>query len=144
PRDVGPHERVRGHDAAIDVRFGGEVEDRIDSVIGEHARDRGAIADVAVNELEPRVVHHTIEVREVTGVRERVQNDDLLEAGALAAGRQHATREVGADEAGASRDQEPSWLEAIHRRELTPTLPGSGRSTSAKVRHFTVQREVTL
>jgi hypothetical protein len=79
----------------------------------------------------------------VARVGERVEDDDLLESRTVAA-REQAAREVAADEAGPAGDQQSSWLEAVHRRNLPQACRERDRSTSDKVRHFTVQREVTL
>lgn len=72
------------------------MEDRIDRVVRDRALDRGPIADIGMDEREPRVARHTVEVGEVPRV-----DDDLLEPGTLAARGQHPTREVAAGEASA-------------------------------------------
>ncbi len=48
--NVGAHEGFGAEDGAVDVAFGGEVDDGVDAVLGEEALDEGAVADVALDE----------------------------------------------------------------------------------------------
>ncbi len=57
---------------AIDVRFGGEIDDRAAATRG--ALDRLRVADVADDELDAG----SLEVRRVTGVGELVEHHDVL------------------------------------------------------------------
>jgi glucose-1-phosphate thymidylyltransferase len=120
--DVRAHEQIRGLDAAIDVRLGGEVKCGIDRMLGEHALDERTVADVPVNEHEPRIVRHAIEIGAMPGVGQLVEHDDGLERPALAVRREHAAHEVAADEPGNAGDQEPARLEATHRHNAYARL----------------------
>ena len=83
---------------AVDVRLGGEVDDRVAAL--RRRGDRVRVGDVALLEL----VLDALEVRPVPGVRQLVEDDDLVPAASEAAD------EVRADEAGAAGD------EHAHRR----------------------------
>ena len=71
---VGEDELGRAEDRAVDVRLGGEVDDRV--AAGGRARDGLRVGDVALVEL----VLDALEVRPVAGVGELVEHDDLLAA----------------------------------------------------------------
>ena len=105
-QDVGAQERLRVDDGAVDVRLGGEVDDRVHS-FGCPA-DRLAVADVAVYEPVARVAFDGPEIVGIAGIGELVQIDDLdrLVPGASALRVKQAPDEVGADEAGATADQD--------------------------------------
>lgn len=49
--DIGLDELAGAVDAAIDVTLGGQVHDRIGSVVGDGGVDRGSVGDVDVSEL---------------------------------------------------------------------------------------------
>ena len=49
--DIGTDEHLRFKDRAVDVTFGGEVNNRVD-VAAEQLTDQRSIADVAVDELD--------------------------------------------------------------------------------------------
>jgi hypothetical protein len=88
-------ERVGLGDRAVDVRLGGEVDDRVDAV--QRAGHRVGVLDPRVDELH-------VQAREVlaaTGVGELVEHDDLV-----AVLGQAQPDEVRADEPGAAADQE--------------------------------------
>ena len=87
PEHVGEDELGRAEDRPVDVRLGGEVDDRVDAVGG--ARDRVGVGDVALVEL----VLDALEVRAVAGVRQLVEDGDLV------ARRGEPAHELGADEA---------------------------------------------
>ena len=86
-------EVLGAQDRAVDVRLGGEVDDRV--AARGCARHVGRLSDVAVVELD--VVR---QVRAVPGVRELVEHDDLVAAA------QQALDEMRADEAGAAGDED--------------------------------------
>ncbi len=96
---VGGDERVGIDDRAIDVRLGGEVDDR---VVARHVLHDGVVvADVALDEATPAVVEHIADVVEVAGVGELVEHGDLV----VAVGQQ-PTHVVRADEACGARDEQ--------------------------------------
>jgi len=77
------------------VRLGGKVEDRIDRVVRDRALDRGPIADIGMDEREPCVARHTLEVRQVPRIRQGIEDDDFSSPAPSPRG-QHPTREVAA------------------------------------------------
>ena len=99
--DLGLHEGVRRLDAAIDVRLGGKVDDRV-RLAGD-SLDQRRIGDVPMHEAVPRVGGHIGQVLEVAGVGQLVQHGDLQVGMAL----EHPTHECGADEARSSGDDQP-------------------------------------
>ena len=70
--DIGQDELGRPQDRTVDVRLGGEVDDRLDSLA--RARDGSRIGDVALEE----VVLDSIEVGPVARVGELVEDRDLV------------------------------------------------------------------
>ena len=82
-------------DRAVDVRLGGEVDDRLDALA--RARDHLGVGDVTLVELVP----DALEVGRVPGVGELVEHDDVL------ARLGEPPHEVAADEPGAAGDQDP-------------------------------------
>jgi hypothetical protein len=53
--DVGLDEIFGAVDAAVDVRFGGKIDDGARLVFGQQAADQGEVADVALDEDVARV-----------------------------------------------------------------------------------------
>ena len=105
---VGAHERVRFGDRAIDVRLGGEVDDRrgrarVGSVRRpvERERDRRGVLDRAVDEAEARIVGEVVEVLLAPGVGELVEHGHLV-----AVLPQALAHERRADEAGSAADEQ--------------------------------------
>ena len=98
--DVGPEKRVGLHQRAVDVRFGGEVDDGVDPP-DDVAHDL-RVADVALHERVPRIVGEVGQVRRVPGVRQLVEIDDAV--GGVR--REDVADEVGADESASAGDQE--------------------------------------
>ena len=84
---------------AIDVRFGGEVDDGVD-VRGDLPDEIG-IGDVALNEAEAWIVAHLVQIRQVPGIGQQVETKDLV-VGLLA---QHVPHVGGTDESGGAGDQ---------------------------------------
>ena len=97
---VGAHEGVRLEDRAVDVRLGGEVDDRLGAL--DRRRDGGRVLDRAVHERESRVGFDILEVLATPGVGQLVEHDNFVVVVA-----QPQADEVGADEAGATTDQQP-------------------------------------
>ena len=89
-------------DRAVDVRFGGEVHDRIAAV--HRCGDFIAIDDAAADEGVARVVGDVANVVEISGVRQRVEVDD----GNVGVLGEDVADEVAADESRAAGDQELS------------------------------------
>jgi hypothetical protein len=65
-------------DAAVDVRFGGKIDDGAGLVLGKQAADEVKVADVALDEGVARIALQAGEVLEVAGVGQRVEVDDRL------------------------------------------------------------------
>ena len=101
--DVGLDERLGRIDGAVDVGLGGEVDDGVDRVVGQEARDEGVVADVALREDVPRVAGEVGQVGGIAGVGERVEVDEPGQRGAGLG--QALPDEIGADEAAAAGDQ---------------------------------------
>ena len=99
--DVGLDEVFRAVDAAVDVRFGGKIDDGARLVLGEQPGDEVEVADVALDEEVARVALQGGEVLEVAGVGQRVEVDD----GLIGLG-QPVEDEVAADEAGTTGDED--------------------------------------
>ena len=94
-------EGIRAADRPIDMRFGGEVNDRIDRSVAQERLDQLLIPDVTVLELEAGVLPRRGQACKVSSVGQRVQdNEDIL--GVLA---QPVVDEVRANEAGATSDK---------------------------------------
>ena len=74
---VGVDGAVRRQDAAIDVRFGGEVHYGVEAGAVEDLVHRLLVADVAAHELVPGVLLNGSQVLQVPGVGERVERDDV-------------------------------------------------------------------
>ena len=110
--DVGEDELGRAHDRAVDVRLGGEIDDRVGAV--GRARDSVGVGDVALEE----VVFDALEVGAIAGIRQLVEHCDML------ALRGEALDELRADEARAARD------ENTHGAKRSRAPPGVGSSVS--------------
>ena len=98
--DVGLDELGRSVNRAIDMALGREIEHGPRPVHRQQRLDLRAIADVAADEQVPRIPFQRGEVAQVAGVGKLVEIDDRLFAC-----RAPVEDEVGADEAGASGDQ---------------------------------------
>jgi len=112
--DVGAHEGFRAEDGAVDVALGGEVDDRVDLVLGKEALDEGAVADVTLDKhiaalgagffrRLPIARLDVGEVFEVARVGEGVEIDD---APRKIWAPEEPVDEVRADEAGAAGDED--------------------------------------
>ena len=76
--DVGLDEVFRAVDAAVNVRFGGKIDDGAGLMLGKQLGDKVEVADVALDEEVARVAAQRCEVLEVAGVGQRVEVDDGL------------------------------------------------------------------
>src|SRR5436190_12642709 len=94
-KDIRLHEWRRTFDRAIDVTFGGEVNDSIELQRFEQIGDGIRIANIALYKLPD-----PIDVLEMTGVREGIEDHHIVSA------TQRHVREVRADKAGASGDKQ--------------------------------------
>ena len=107
PEHVGEDELRRPEDRPVDVRLGGEVDDRV--AVLRRAGDGVRVGDVAMVEL----VLDAFEVGAVAGVGELVEHHDVLAALGQAPG------EVRADEARAAGDED------AHRYRVLTAAPGT-------------------
>ena len=102
--DTGREERLGIEDRTVDVRLGGEVDDRVGAI--DQWPDDGRVGDVAADEAEPggllRVVADRGEIGLVAGVGQLVDDGDL---GAVAA-RQDIADVARADEPGTTGDEQ--------------------------------------
>ncbi len=94
PSGVGGDERVRLGDRAVDVRLGGEVDDRVAAL--DRVGDRGGVLDAADHEADVEVLQVLAPAR----VGQLVEDGDLVALG------EPDADEVGADEAGAAADEQ--------------------------------------
>jgi hypothetical protein len=72
PGDVRVEERLRGHDAAVDVALGGEVDDRLDRVALHQLLHRRAVPDVPAHEDVSGIPLEVAQVLEIPGVGQGV------------------------------------------------------------------------
>ena len=87
---VRPHEGVRVLDRAVDVRLGGEVDDR---VVPRQLGDDGVlVADVGVDEPAAAVVDQVGDVLAVAGVGQGVEDRDRVVGGRRARGARSSSR----------------------------------------------------
>ena len=101
-RDIGAHKVTGMLERAIDMGLGREIEDPIDAVFVNEARDQFVVDNVALHEGKARILVGTDEVSAVPGVGELVQHDEALESFHL----QKVSGERRADEAGAASEQD--------------------------------------
>ena len=66
--DVGLDEVFRAVNAAVDVRFGGKIDDGARLVLGKQPGDEIEVADVALDEEVARVAIQGGEVFEIAGI----------------------------------------------------------------------------
>ena len=76
PVNVGADKRFRAADAAVDVRFGGEMDDRINLIHCHQFVNQGAVADIAMSKNDVRVRRQRIQIFPSPRVGQRVQNND--------------------------------------------------------------------
>jgi len=110
---VGPHERPRVLDAPVHVAFGREVDEALHAARG--GADGVPVGDVPAHEAVARVRGQVREVRQVPGVRQRVEVDD----GEPGVGAQGVPDEVAPDETAAAGDQESRHVGPFRSRSLS-------------------------
>ena len=79
------------------MRLGGEVDDRVDSLVADDALGEVAVRDVPLDEDD--AILDVLEAGTVAGVREQVERDDVVVGMSV----EPVADEVGADEAGGPR-----------------------------------------
>ena len=99
--DVGLDEFARAMDGAVDVAFGGKVDDRARTVLGQQLRQQRTVADVALHKGVAWVVLQAGQVFQVAGVGELVQVEHWL-----IYLRQPVQHKVAADETGTARNED--------------------------------------
>ena len=94
------------------MRFGGEVDYRIDGRQSRLRRDQGLnqfrVADIAVDERHT-IIGYTCQIRSVTSVCERVQHCDM----GIGVFAHHMVHEVRSDESRTAGDQQMPRLECV-------------------------------
>ena len=98
--DIGLHELGRAIDRAIDVGFGGEVDDCHWLMRGEDALHECAITDIAMLEGIVRMRGDIGQRVGVAGIGQRIEVDD-----AVTTQGEHVEDEIAADETGTAGDQ---------------------------------------
>ena len=114
--DVRAREQAWIDDGEAVVRLGREVDDDVDRVLEEHVLDQVDVRDVRLDERDALL--RALEVRAVSGVRQKVERDDRVVRVPL----EPVVHEVGADEPGRAGDED------LHGGivRVTPRLPGVG------------------
>ena len=102
------------------MRFGRKVDDGTRLVLRQQAIDQGAVTDVALHEDMARVALQAGQVVQVAGIGELVEVDDALRV----AGKP-VEYEVGADETGASGDEDHGMNQKCAEGKVSdyPTAP---------------------
>ena len=95
-------------DRPVDMRLGGEVDHGV--VTGKYGPEQRGVADVALDELEPRAAGDGLEVSQVSRVGQLVQYGDAGLAEARVAAGQERAYVVRADEACSAGYQDPHEL----------------------------------
>ena len=98
--DIGADEGIGRDDGAIDVSFGGEVNDGAGTMLGQERADECGVADVAAHQQVTRIGRDRVQTGRIAGVGEGIEIDDGC-AGGLKPGED----EVRADEAASSGDE---------------------------------------
>jgi len=97
-----------GEERAIDVGFGGEVDDGVAPC--DRFGDGRGIGDIAVEETHPRVVENVLEVEQAPRIGELVEDDDFRDIE-----REQEPDEVAADEASTTCDEDATERSKTHR-----------------------------
>src|ERR1700682_5344036 len=87
------------------------MNDRVDSLALDDVVHGRAIADIALYEREALVVREGLEIRQIAGVRQRVESHDRVASMMLGP----EMDEVGADESGRTRYQHPTHRSVFPR-----------------------------
>lgn len=77
--DIGLEEELGVGDAAVDVAFGGAVDDGVDVVFFTEGLYEGLIADIALDKVVAGIVGDLGQVIDIAGVGEDIEIDDGLE-----------------------------------------------------------------
>src|ERR1700681_650136 len=93
------------------MRFCSEMDDRIDPLALDDVVHGRAVSDIALSERAPLVVREWLEIRQIAGVRERVESHDHVARMMLGP----EMDEVGADESGRARYQHPTHRDSFLR-----------------------------
>src|ERR1019366_5505926 len=97
-------ERPGIENAAIDMAFGGEMDHLADAMLIPKRLDERFVANVAANKNQARVFEEPVEVGEIPGVGELVENDELE----FFVAAEEQANEVGTDETRAAGDENSS------------------------------------
>src|SRR5690348_864398 len=103
--DIGTYEVSGVLDTQVDMTFGGHVHDRVNAADRVH---NCRVADVLANEVEPGIVERALEISEIAGVGELVQDDKFV----IRVLAQDVMREIGADKPRATGEED---LHLIYR-----------------------------
>ena len=128
PDDVGLDEGAAAGDRAVDVAFGGQVDDVIGRETGERLVDRPPVADVDPGEAVVRRIVDRGEELEIAGVCQGVEVQDVD------AGPDQMTADCGTDESRSPGDQhfarhDVSQFHAIRRpQQVDSEARHSGRA----------------
>ena len=95
--EIGANHRLRREDAAVDVRFGGEVHDGIRLFFANGCSTTIGVADVAVHKAVALIAIDRRQILQIPGVGQLVEIDDV-EIGI----RDHHAHKRRADETGAT------------------------------------------
>src|SRR4051794_24725626 len=115
---VRPGKCRRVEQRAIDVRFGGKVDDRVD--ILRDLPDQIGIGNVALNEAESSIIAHVVQIRWVTRISQQVETEHLV----IRLLAEYVSHVGGTDESSGAGDQN------THAHSPPPTL---ARSFPAKI-----------
>ena len=115
--DVRDDEAARGEPGRIEVRLGGEVDDRLAAVRGSGSGDR--VCYIALHEL----VGNAFEPGEIPEVRQPVEHDGLV------AGLYEALDEVAAEKPGAAGDEDSHAATLAHQETRAFDVAGKGPAT---------------
>jgi hypothetical protein len=74
--DIGMDKGGAVQDGAVDVGFGGEVDDGIDFL--DEGSGEGLIGDIAFDEAIPGVGGYIPEIRQIAGIGEQIEVDNLV------------------------------------------------------------------
>src|SRR5207248_10507403 len=77
--DIGVDEILRGIDAAIDVRFGGEINDGVELMFGHQGIHLIGIGDIRFEEIVTiaMLLSYTCKIREIAGIGEHIDVSDV-------------------------------------------------------------------
>jgi hypothetical protein len=108
-------------DRPVHVRFRGEVNDRV--LPGDHVVDEHWVASVALHEPVTGMPAHRLQIREVAGIGQLVEDSNVTVGQARQPAFQRRADELGPDESGAPGNQNPHVVIPIVGRQ---PMPGEG------------------